>query len=311
MDLIIAMRLYSDKTTPLKIFVYKDNAPPESVSATPESISTTPESISVTPESVSAPPSEEEINEMFQLLKENGFIDKTEEEKANEMNMNGVNTGFNHKVLCINCSKEITGIRWKCTICPSLDLCSDCEPHHDKSHPLIRITEELPNGLGFTFSLCTRLQQVNTKLHSLSEKTQIPIATASAAAHTAKEEISSAFGALTHQVVTRSKDLGQEVETLVSDASKALEEKFKKVQTRVGGVITSCGKSIDSLVQDTFASGNTTCCSTAPSNRYEVQLKSLEEMGFVDRLTNERLLAQFDGSVEACLEDLLSNPKSP
>jgi len=47
-------------------------------------------------------------------------------------------------VTCDGCGKEgIVGTRYKCTVCPDFDLCENCEPEHDRSHPMIKINEPL------------------------------------------------------------------------------------------------------------------------------------------------------------------------
>jgi len=46
-------------------------------------------------------------------------------------------------VTCDGCEKcPISGIRYKCSVCPDYDLCSDCEAtgKHDASHPMLKIT---------------------------------------------------------------------------------------------------------------------------------------------------------------------------
>lgn len=48
-------------------------------------------------------------------------------------------------VTCDGCGVEgIVGTRYKCTVCPDYDLCENCEPEHDRSHPTIKIN--LPLG---------------------------------------------------------------------------------------------------------------------------------------------------------------------
>merc|ERR1711879_678332 len=47
-------------------------------------------------------------------------------------------------VTCDGCGQEgIVGTRYKCTVCEDFDLCENCEPHHDRSHPMIKINEPL------------------------------------------------------------------------------------------------------------------------------------------------------------------------
>jgi len=47
-------------------------------------------------------------------------------------------------VTCDGCGAEgIVGTRYKCTVCPDYDLCENCEPEHDRSHPTIKINEPL------------------------------------------------------------------------------------------------------------------------------------------------------------------------
>jgi len=47
-------------------------------------------------------------------------------------------------VTCDDCGQEgIVGTRYKCTVCADFDVCENCEPHHDRSHPMIKINEPL------------------------------------------------------------------------------------------------------------------------------------------------------------------------
>lgn len=47
-------------------------------------------------------------------------------------------------VTCDGCGQEgIIGTRYKCTVCPDFDLCENCEPEHDRSHPMIKINQPL------------------------------------------------------------------------------------------------------------------------------------------------------------------------
>jgi len=47
-------------------------------------------------------------------------------------------------VTCDGCGQEgIVGTRFKCTVCTDFDVCENCEPQHDRSHPMIKINEPL------------------------------------------------------------------------------------------------------------------------------------------------------------------------
>jgi len=44
-------------------------------------------------------------------------------------------------IVCFSCAVGISGIRYKCAMCTSLDLCSECFSGHDSSHPLIMLRQ--------------------------------------------------------------------------------------------------------------------------------------------------------------------------
>jgi len=283
------IKTYIEKALPLKLYINFNNS------------------------LIEEPPSEQEINEMFQLLRDQGYVDnevnrdEIHEEIHEEIRDDNISseTDYIHNVACKLCTKSIIGTRWTCTICPAFNLCSDCEPQHYKSHPLIRITEQLPSGAATVFSLCTGLNNLNEKIHQIPEKD--PIVCASTVAHNAKEEISSVYNSISSQIASGSKNLRQELEDFVGDATKIIEQipnKLKDIQTKFSGVLSNCSSSLEDL-KYTLAFED----KMRKSERFATQHKTLEEMGFLDRQKNEALLQQFCGNVEVCLNILLTTPQ--
>jgi hypothetical protein len=275
------VKSYIVKSLPLKIYIKTDNP------------------------RIEEPPSEQEINDMFQLLRDQGYVDniKVNSRVEDDNSEDTIPSGFNHKIACQLCKKMIIGTRWTCTICPGVNLCTECETQHNKSHPLIRITEQLPSGTETVFSLCTGLSKLNEKIHQISVKE--PIICASSAAHNAKAEISGVFNSISTQVTTGSKNLRQEMGGLVDEASKIIDQlpnKLKDIQTKFSEVMSSCGSTFEGI-RDSMIFEDTT-----KVTRFASELRTLEEMGFSDQSKNEKLLKQFGGNVEVCLDVLLNLP---
>eukprot|EP01103_Thecamoeba_quadrilineata_P019902 TRINITY_DN8285_c0_g1_i1.p1 TRINITY_DN8285_c0_g1~~TRINITY_DN8285_c0_g1_i1.p1 ORF type:complete len:339 (-),score=44.58 TRINITY_DN8285_c0_g1_i1:1-912(-) len=277
-DFAKAIHNHATKSLPLKLYINTDNSLLEE------------------------PPSEQEINDMFQLLRDQGYVEPAEDTNPIFVNQ----TGFNHDVECHLCNKLIIGTRWKCTVCSAVDLCNECEPNHDESHPLIRITEQLPSGFNSTaFSLCHGLYKFDEKIQQISEAKSNISTVYSSAAQNAKQEISSVINMISSQMVEGSKNLTHELEDFVGDASKVVEHiprRLKDVRSRLSGMISSCSGSFNDL------RGTLLREEKSSVEQFAAQHKALEEMGFSNRQRNENLLVQFNGNVEVCVENLISTP---
>jgi len=211
-----------------------------------------------------------------------------------------------HNVNCSLCLNKIHGIRWKCTVCPHYDLCNNCEQSHIRSHPLIRIVEELPPSSEVVFSVCTGLHQINQKFEKISEST--PITTATSTAKTAKEEITEFFSDLTTQAYNNTTHITHEIGGMVQDASKIVQNiprRFKDLQTKLTEMIITG--------QATPAPAAPPCVPNEKGNRteeqpaYLEQLEALENMGFSQRERNVVLLSKHKGNLEMCVNDLLED----
>jgi len=58
-------------------------------------------------------------------------------------------------VVCDSCGNSITGIRYKCSVCPDYDLCEGCEKKqgvHDASHAFLKITRPQNTGRGCPYT---------------------------------------------------------------------------------------------------------------------------------------------------------------
>lgn len=59
---------------------------------------------------------------------------------------------FHAGVICDGCQGSISGVRYKCSVCPDYDLCSSCEAKnlHDSSHPLLKINKPISRGCPYS-----------------------------------------------------------------------------------------------------------------------------------------------------------------
>jgi glutamate mutase epsilon subunit len=202
-----------------------------------------------------------------------------------------------HNVNCSLCLNKIHGIRWKCTVCPHYDLCNSCETNHIRSHPLIRIVEELPPSSEVVFSVCTGLHQLNQKLEKISVSP--PLTSATSTAKTAKEEISEFFCDLSTQAYNNTTILTNEIGGLVQDASKIVQKiprKFKEIQTRFSEMLVCSPAS----------------CQGNPSEAeqkvlFPEQLELLQNMGFSQKDKNIQILTKHNGNIELCINELLQD----
>jgi hypothetical protein len=227
-----------------------------------------------------------------------------------------------HNVNCSLCTCKIYGIRWKCTVCPHCDLCNNCEQYHPRSHPLIRIVEELPLRSEVVFSVCTGLNHINKKIDELSESP--PITTATSTAKTAREEIADFITDITAQAMNNTAALGHELEGLVQDATRVVQSiptKIKGLQTKLSEMLICNPATPSSPIIPTPSVPQENRSPSAPSapqeNRspspsttekpevFSEQLELLKNMGFNQPETNLQLLLKHNGNIELCVNELL------
>jgi uncharacterized CHY-type Zn-finger protein len=54
--------------------------------------------------------------------------------------MESENVIIHKRITCDNCHKrDITGIRYKCAVCPNFDFCQECEATFEHPHPFLKI----------------------------------------------------------------------------------------------------------------------------------------------------------------------------
>jgi len=192
-----------------------------------------------------------------------------------------------HSVICSLCFSKIQGIRWKCSRCLNCDLCNNCEASHSRSHPLIRIVEELPSSSEIVFSLCTGLHQVSDSAALTTAKT-------------AKEEIREFLS----DIFDNTSQLSQEIEGLVQASSKIVQnipQKLQDLQTMFSQVL-SCTSSEKSCRTEEEEEGEEEVLS-----QFSEQHQILLNMGFSQRERNQLLLSNYNGNIELCVDQLLQD----
>lgn len=71
-----------------------------------------------------------------------------------------------YNIICNSCKKHgIAGMRWKCIVCPNVDLCTLCymNDKHDMNHAFARF--ETHSSPGYVFSCCRVCDLVITLCH--------------------------------------------------------------------------------------------------------------------------------------------------
>lgn len=57
------------------------------------------------------------------------------------------NQVIHHGVFCDGCNKHpISGIRYKCSVCPDFDFCEECESKTEHPHNFLKIRKPAGNG---------------------------------------------------------------------------------------------------------------------------------------------------------------------
>jgi hypothetical protein len=244
-------------------------------------------------------------------------------------------------VQCNACGFPLVGIRYKCGICVEYNLCEDCEKLqdiHPIDHPLLKIRVPLPPTFQSVHVIATNLHLCRGQISRVLNQPQIAQAAGLAKANwsSLKEEVAQNFQNLSEQVITKAKEIKDELLEVISQEKSKMTDLFEGITQSVTNGISSAPINLETQQpisqshqvhqqQPTHPQLSQPVTETRPSvveiSRqtdqsppqetsltvfpYQDKLTLLSEMGFTDRERNIQLLNTFDGDITRCLQVLL------
>jgi hypothetical protein len=249
-----------------------------------------------------------------------------------------------HKnIFCNSCKIEIIGTRWKCSMCP-LNLCELCEPwdNHNQSHPLLRIRHPISPTMNCAYMTISNFHQFGEQVNRYLSSPQV--SEISTQAKKIGEEVAGKIKRVTDQVLTQTKDIRQEISTVITkeansfvEMCNALNEELTKTcrysnpprqqqnqnqraQAKPAPRATSNIKpnptqSVPAPVVQSVVKPEpipvpvpvVAAPVSAPvvdESEYSYEKTVLRQMGFTDEVKNSELLKKYRGDLNECLNTL-------
>jgi next-to-BRCA1 protein 1 len=95
------------------------------------------------------------VHPLFQQFQQFGNSESVNNNASKEEEEEDKGTHVHVGVVCDSCGNSISGIRYKCSVCPDYDLCEGCEKKqgvHDASHVFLKITRPQTTGRGCPYT---------------------------------------------------------------------------------------------------------------------------------------------------------------
>lgn len=246
-----------------------------------------------------------------------------------------------HKIICNSCNIEIIGTRWKCSVCPNLNLCELCEPwdKHNVNHPFLRMKVPVSQCFETAFSTFTNAQQIGLKINQFFASPQV--AEVSSTVKKMSEETLEAFKNVTEQFISQTREINKEIGTVIKNEANNLFELCSNLndeftKSYCSPIVPQTKPKPPQLVKAVNFQIPPVNVQPAPVNKiqtkvnvqpnvkipkvenplpspppqpvyeYAQQLKQLQDMGFTNEARNRALLAQYKGDLYLCLNTLVN-----
>lgn len=232
-----------------------------------------------------------------------------------------------HGVSCSFCFEPICGIRYKCAVCKSFDLCASCESFgYHEHHPFIKAKQPLSaqfetvhNITAGLFAASEGLDTAQTKVTNgvqlaqehLNKTMQQP--QVAARVHQIQEVVSKASEQV-NQFLAKPEVQQAKTQALVSlnlfaDEAKSFalrcRDAAQGIQAGVADIIQQRQQAADAAQAVVPQQVSQPAPAPLPADPFAAQIKTLQEMGFTGDVARlRRLLLQHDGSIPDCVNDL-------
>jgi len=248
-------------------------------------------------------------------------------------------TQTHHKIICSSCNIEIIGTRWKCSVCPNLNLCELCEPwdKHNVNHPFLRMKLPISPCLETAYSTLANVHTYGQQINHILSGPQM--AEVSQTVKKISEETIEAFKIVTDQLISQTKEFNKEFRSVFNNEANNLFELCSNLNDEITKTYCSSNNqtkprasaqpvpqrnSSASIPQITKQPASSLMNHTQPLvniptkvenplpspaiqpvYEYVQQLKLLTEMGFTNEARNRGLLIRFKGDVNQCIHSLI------